>query len=76
LPVDFDPIRVASCKHLSGINRPSGGPDILADLSNELTSMAREAIAELYDLPRHLDQRIASFDEKIEREDRESVSRR
>ena len=41
-------------------------PDILADRDNELTAMAREAIAELYDLFRDLDRRIASFDKKIE----------
>jgi len=42
-------------------------PDILGTLDNELTSMAREAIAELYDLFRDLDKRIRSFDKKIER---------
>jgi transposase len=42
-------------------------PEILADLDNELTALAREAIAELYDLMRDLDRRIASFDQKIER---------
>ena len=41
-------------------------PEILADLDNELTAMAREAIAELYDLFRDLDRRIACFDKKIE----------
>ena len=41
-------------------------PDILADRDNELTAMARDAIAELYDLFRDLDRRIASFDKKIE----------
>lgn len=41
-------------------------PDILADQANELTGMAREAIAELYDLFRDLDRRIASFDKKID----------
>jgi transposase len=40
-------------------------PEILADQDNELTAMAREAIAELYDLFRDLDRRIASFDKKI-----------
>lgn len=42
-------------------------PDILADITNDLTALAREAIAELYDLFRDLDRRIASFDKKIER---------
>jgi transposase len=42
-------------------------PEILSDLDNELTDMAREAIGELYDLFRDLDRRIASFDKKIER---------
>ena len=41
-------------------------PDILANLDNELTPMARDAIGELYDLFRDLDRRIASFDKKIE----------
>lgn len=41
-------------------------PDILADQNNELTPMARETIAELYDLFRDLDRRIASFDKKID----------
>ena len=41
-------------------------PEILADQDNELTAMAREAIAELYDLFRDLDRRIASFDKKID----------
>jgi len=41
-------------------------PELLADLTNELTPMARDAIAELYDLMRDLDRRIASFDKKIE----------
>jgi len=41
-------------------------PDILADQDNELTAMARAAIAELYDLFRDLDRRIASFDKKID----------
>lgn len=40
-------------------------PEILADLDNELTSLAREAIHELYDLFRDLDRRIAIFDKKI-----------
>jgi transposase len=41
-------------------------PDILANLDNELSAMARETIAELYDLFRDLDRRIASFDKKID----------
>ena len=41
-------------------------PDILANLDNELTVLARETIAELYDLFRDLDRRIASFDKKID----------
>lgn len=41
-------------------------PEILADQDNELTAMARETIAELYDLFRDLDRRIASFDKKID----------
>jgi transposase len=41
-------------------------PDILSDLNNELSGMAREAIAELYDLFRDLDRRIAIFDKKID----------
>jgi transposase len=40
-------------------------PEILSDLENELTAMAREAIAELYDLFRDLERRISSFDKKI-----------
>ncbi len=40
-------------------------PEILSDLENELTAMAREAITELYDLFRDLDRRISSFDKKI-----------
>jgi transposase len=42
-------------------------PEILADLANDLTALAREAIGELYDLFRDLDRRIAFFDKKIER---------
>jgi transposase len=42
-------------------------PEILADTTNELTALAREAISELYDLFRDLDRRIASFDKKIDR---------
>ena len=41
-------------------------PEILSDLANELTVLAREAISELYDLFRDLDRRIAIFDKKIE----------
>jgi transposase len=41
-------------------------PDILSNLNNELTAMARETLAELYDLFRDLDRRIASFDKKID----------
>ena len=41
-------------------------PDILANFDNELTPMARDASAELHDLFRDLDRRIASFDKKIE----------
>jgi transposase len=47
-------------------------PDILADQNNELTPMARETIAELYDLFRDLDRRIASFDKKIDEVFREN----
>lgn len=42
-------------------------PEILADLDNDLTELAREAIAELHDLFRDLDHRITSFDKKIRR---------
>ena len=42
-------------------------PEILADHDNELTTLAREAITELYDLFRDLDRRILSFDRKIDR---------
>ncbi|ABE64624.1 transposase IS116/IS110/IS902 [Nitrobacter hamburgensis X14] len=41
-------------------------PEILSDLGNELTPLAREAIAELHDLFRDLDRRIAIFDKKID----------
>jgi transposase len=41
-------------------------PELLADLDNELTALAREAIHELYDLFRDLDRRISIFDKKIE----------
>ncbi|MBG6178806.1 transposase [Labrenzia sp. EL_208] len=47
-------------------------PDVLADLDNELTPMARETIAELYDLFRDLDRRISDFDKKIDRVYRQS----
>lgn len=47
-------------------------PDVLADLDNELTPMARETIAELYDLFRDLDRRISDFDKKIDRVFRQS----
>ena len=42
-------------------------PDILADAENELTDLAREAIAELHDLLVDLDRRIVSFDKKLDR---------
>jgi transposase len=42
-------------------------PEILSNLENELTDLAREAIEELYDLLQALDRRIASFDKKIDR---------
>jgi transposase len=41
-------------------------PEVLADITNELTTMAREAIGELWDLLCDLDRRIAIFDKKIE----------
>jgi transposase len=47
-------------------------PEILCDLDNELSDLAREAIHELYDLFRDLDRRIVSFDRKIDRVFRES----
>jgi transposase len=47
-------------------------PGILSDLDNELTAMAREVIAELYDLFCDLDRRIAFFDKMIDRVFRES----
>ena len=40
-------------------------PEILNDLTNELSKMARDAIAELWDLMCDLDRRITSFDKKI-----------
>jgi hypothetical protein len=42
-------------------------PEILAGQDNELTAMARDPIAELYDLFRDLDRRIGLFDRKIDR---------
>jgi len=47
-------------------------PELLSNFNNELTALAREALAELYDLVRDLDRRIASFDKKIDRVFRES----
>lgn len=47
-------------------------PEILGDLDNELSDLARETIHELYDLFRDLDRRISSFDKKIDRSFRES----
>ena len=47
-------------------------PELLSNFNNELTALAREALAELYDLFRDLDRRIASFDKKIDRVFRES----
>ena len=41
-------------------------PELLSDCENELTTLAREAIAELYDLFRDLDRRIRVFDKKIQ----------
>jgi transposase len=41
-------------------------PEILADTANELTTMAREAIGELWDLLCDLDRRITIFDKKID----------
>ncbi len=42
-------------------------PEILGNVDNELTALAREAIGELHDLFIDLDRRIASFDKKIDR---------
>jgi transposase len=39
-------------------------PNVLSNMSNELTPMARSAIAELHDRFRDLDRRIAVFDKK------------
>jgi len=50
-------------------------PEILAGQDNELTAMARDAIAELYDLFRDLDRRIGLFDKKTDRVFRESEAR-
>lgn len=41
-------------------------PEILEDAENGLTASARETIAELFDLLRSLDERIASFDKRID----------
>lgn len=41
-------------------------PALLADATNELTAMAREAIAELWDLMCDLDRRISVIDKKID----------
>ena len=41
-------------------------PELLSDCEKELTTQAREAIAELYDLFRELDRRIRVFDQKIQ----------
>jgi transposase len=41
-------------------------PEILGDQANELTTMARKAIGELWDLLCDLDRRIAIFDRKFE----------
>ena len=41
-------------------------PEILSDVENEITLLAREAINELYDLFRDLDRRIIIFDRKID----------
>ena len=41
-------------------------PEVLADTTNELTTMAREAIGELWDLLCDLDRRITIFDKKID----------
>jgi transposase len=47
-------------------------PEILSDLGNGLTALAREALRELHDLVRDLDRRIALFDKRIDRVFRES----
>ena len=47
-------------------------PEILSDMENELSPMAREAIEELWDLFCDLDRRIASFDKKIAKVFKES----
>src|SRR4030095_13287179 len=39
-------------------------PALLSDMTNELTTMAREAIAELWDLMCDLDRRVAIIDQK------------
>lgn len=42
-------------------------PEVLSDIENELTPLAREAICELYDLFQDFDRRISDFDKKIDR---------
>lgn len=41
-------------------------PEILEDAENDLSHLARESIAELFDLLRDLDRRVAGFDQRIE----------
>jgi transposase len=41
-------------------------PQLLEDGENDLTPMARETLAELYDFLREIDHRIAVFDQRIE----------
>jgi transposase len=41
-------------------------PVLLSDMTNELTAMARETIAELWDLMCDLDRRVAAIDKKID----------
>jgi transposase len=41
-------------------------PEILSDVENKITVLAREALNELYDLFRDLDRRIIIFDRKID----------
>ena len=41
-------------------------PALLSDMTNELTTMAREAIAELWDLMCDLDRRVGIIDKKID----------
>lgn len=40
-------------------------PGIISDLSNQLTNLARETIADLYDFLLDIDKRVAVFDRKI-----------